>query len=135
MTVKQRLKNFVVVKREIEYLENKIKNMRDRQTSIRSSSNTEEVPSFGNCEDKLSESIASYLDLIDEYTVKLNKLYIEQKKIEKLIEHLTPTERLLIRARYIDGETMECVCGIIGYSWRQTNRIHSVALSKLEKMA
>ena len=134
MTVKQRLKNFIAIKREIEYLENKIRNMKDRQTSIRSSSNTEDVPAFGSC-DKLSESIASYLDLVDEYTVKLNKLYIEQKEIEKLIEPLTSTERLLMRARYVDGETMECVCGIIGYSWRQTNRIHSVALSKLEKMA
>ena len=84
MTVKQRLKNFMAFKREIDYLENKIINMRDRQTSIRSSSNVDDVPIGGCSSDKLSENVAAYLDLVNEYQEKLNKLYGEQKELETM---------------------------------------------------
>ena len=133
MNIRQKLNRYIPLMREIKYLENKIVNLRDRQTSIKSSCDTSEVQACSGNSDKIGSSVANLIDLESMYVSKIDSAMNELKEIEELINILTPTERLLVRAKYIDGEHIEAICGIIGYSYRQTLRIHNAALSKLER--
>lgn len=133
MDIRHKLNSYIPLVREIRYLENKIEAIRDRQTSIKSTSDVSEVQAPGVNSDKIGNSIAELIDLEDMYLSKIDKANAELKEIETLIEELTPTERLLIRAKYIDGEYLEAICGIIGYSYGQTKRIHNAALRKLDE--
>ncbi len=68
------------------------------------------------------------------YRQKLADLIEGQLKIEKAIEGLTPTERELMRLRYIDGEDWLEVAASIHYEWTQTHRIHARALNKIKDL-
>lgn len=65
------------------------------------------------------------------YDKKRKKLEDELLQIEQAIETLGPTERTLMRLRYIDGLSWQAICTRINYSWQQTHRIHARALIKL----
>ncbi|MBE6021666.1 MAG: hypothetical protein E7231_00370 [Cellulosilyticum sp.] len=133
MDIRHKLNSYRPLIREINYLERKIEAMRDRQTSIRSSSDVSEVQASGGNSDKIGNSVAALNDLEDMYLRKIEKANAELREIETLIDTLEPVERLLMRARYIDGEYFEHICGIIGYSYRQTMRIHKCAIRKLQQ--
>lgn len=68
------------------------------------------------------------------YQKKLQELVDMQIKIECLIEALNPTERELMRLRYIDGKDWIEVAATIHYEWTQTHRIHSRALAKIKNL-
>lgn len=72
--------------------------------------------------------------LRDLYRKKLEVLIEGQLKIENAIESLDPTERELIRLRYIDGEEWLDICATIHYEWTQTHRIHARALDKIKNL-
>ena len=65
------------------------------------------------------------------YRQKLQALVEGQLQIEKAIESLAPTERELMRLRYIDGADWTEVAATIHYEWTQTHRIHARALAKI----
>lgn len=133
MDIRRTLNSYRPLVREINYLEHKIETMRDRQTSIKSSSDVSEVQAPCGNSDKIGNSVSELIDLEQMYLDKIDKATKQLKVIEHMIDILTPTERLLIRARYVDGEYLEAVCGIIGYSYGQTKRIHNAALRKLSE--
>lgn len=81
--------------------------------------------------DPILQVVAQHVALLDLYQVKRAQLLDAQNRIEELIELLPSRERTLFRYRYIDGMEWEEVCDAIGYSWRQTHRIHDRALGKL----
>jgi len=68
------------------------------------------------------------------YVSKLEELVTAQLAIEKAIEALTPTERELIRLRYIDGLDWHRVAAGINYSDTQNSRLHARAVRKLKKL-
>ena len=68
------------------------------------------------------------------YREKLKALTECQINIEKAIESLTPTERELMRLRYIDGAEWTEVAETIHYEWTQTHRIHARALEKIKDL-
>lgn len=72
--------------------------------------------------------------LRDLYRKKLQVLIDGQLQIEKAIESLNPTERELMRLRYIDGADWTEVAATIHYEWTQTHRIHSKALNKIKNL-
>lgn len=72
--------------------------------------------------------------LRDLYREKLADLIDGQLKIEKAIESLNPTERELMRLRYIDGADWTEVAATINYEWAQTHRVHSRALAKIKNL-
>lgn len=72
--------------------------------------------------------------LHDLYRKKLQVLTEGQLKIEKAIEGLNPTERELMRLRYIDGAEWVDVAATIHYEWTQTHRIHAKALAKIKNL-
>ena len=72
--------------------------------------------------------------LRDLYREKLTALIDGQLRIEKAIEELNPTERELMRLRYIDGAEWVDVAETIHYEWTQTHRIHARALAKIKNL-
>lgn len=72
--------------------------------------------------------------LRDLYRTKLAELIEGQLKIEQAIESLNPTERELMRLRYIDGADWTEVAATIHYEWTQTHRIHARALAKIKNL-
>lgn len=72
--------------------------------------------------------------LRDLYRKKLQELIDGQLKIEEVIESLNPTERELMRLRYIDGADWTEVAATIHYEWTQTHRIHARALNKIKNL-
>ena len=72
--------------------------------------------------------------LMDVYQLKLENLVICQLKIERAIESLDPTERELIRMRYIDGAEWAEISDTLHYEWAQTHRIHARALTKITNL-
>ncbi len=72
--------------------------------------------------------------LRDNYREKLGSLIDGQLKIEAAIDSLNPTERELMRLRYIDGADWTEVAATIHYEWTQTHRIHAKALAKIKNL-
>ena len=72
--------------------------------------------------------------LRDLYRERLQVLIAGQLKIEQAIESLSPTERELMRLRYIDGADWTEVAATIHYEWTQTHRIHAKALTKMKNL-
>ena len=72
--------------------------------------------------------------LRDLYRKKLADLIDGQLRIEDAIDSLNPTERELMRLRYIDGADWLEVCDAINYEWAQTHRVHSRALNKIKNL-
>lgn len=70
-------------------------------------------------------------ELLGRYEALLSDLAAEQLAIEKAIENLEPTARMLMRYRYIDGRKWEEICLLMSYSWRQVHRLHAAALETL----
>ena len=70
-------------------------------------------------------------DLAALYRTKRQELAEQLRAMEEAMETLGPTERTLMRLRYIEGLSWQAVCMRIHYSWKQTHRIHKNALRKL----
>ena len=87
---------------------------------------------------QLSGAKKVYIDLlikfeecIEESNKKEIELYNKQLEIEKCINSLEPTERIIARSRYIEGKTFEQISVDLNYSWRHTIRIHGKILQKI----
>ena len=89
------------------------------------------APVTGNPQEDLA---IRHIELQERYRAKLEELAGEQLAIEKAIETLDQTQRLLMRYRYLEGLKWEEVCIKIGYSWTQTHEHHGRALQKLKEL-
>lgn len=72
--------------------------------------------------------------LLELYETKRSALIAMQQGIEEAIDRLDPTERLLIRARYIEGRSWTAIAQELYYSRSATFEIHDRAIEKLGKM-
>ena len=108
---KEQLRQYRSIKIEISQIERRI----------------EEIGSLGHDDDIVQP-------LRDLYREKLADLIRGQLQIEKAIESLNPTERELMRLRYIDGADWTEVAATIHYEWTQTHRIHARALAKIKNL-
>lgn len=129
---KERLRQYQQLKREKDMLEEKLEELESAMTSPRIQKldgMPQGQPQGGSLMDLLVEQ---HLALKNLYASKLRELNDTLLDIETAIESLTdPTERNLMRLRYIDGLRWEEVTVAIGYSWQQTHRIHARALERL----
>lgn len=129
---KERLREYRDLKREKEQIQQRLEAIEaglyyakpQRLTGMPSN------PSAGNA---MEDMAARHLELLDLYKERQKRLAEELQAIEEAIEGLESRERTLLRYYYIDGLTWEEVCVAVGYSWRQTHRIHAQALEKLRE--
>ena len=147
---KERLRGYLAVIREREQVRRKLQRVLDKIAEIEAnlySPKTQQLTGMpaapsrkgsaledmvANCDEELQEQKEEYTRLLRHYERLEAKLAAEQLAIEEAIESLEPTERTLLRCHYLEGKKWEDVCVEIGYSWRQTHRLHAEALKKLQ---
>lgn len=86
----------------------------------------------------LESRVVRYLDTVALYREKTADLTAALYAVETAIGSLdSPTERLIMRLRYIKGRSWPSVClalQALGYSERQVYRLHGSALMKLREV-
>jgi len=126
---KERLKEYIALKREIAQFEIELAELLDASAVNRSVLTG--LPNVGGLSDKTArfamESVRLYAILNSKKLKAVNLC----EEIENCIESLPALERTLMRERYILGKDWEEVCCSIGYSWRQTHRLHGKILKKI----
>lgn len=129
---KERLRGYRTLLQEKKTLEQQIETVEATllHPQIQKIKHTPAGPSGGNA---LEDLAAKHLELIDLYHAKLAEIAQELQAIETGIDTLPPTERVLLRLRYVHGLTWEEVCVDMSYSWRQVHRIHAKALEALRE--
>lgn len=128
---RERLWSYQHLCREIRQLEDQLAELESRITSPRTPKLSFLPHAKGNGY-ALESGMDRYADLVEVYKTKLELMYSERAAIEQASESLEPIERMVLRARYIEGRTWEDVAERINYSYAQTWRIHARALQKLE---
>lgn len=73
------------------------------------------------------------MELREWYRSKIHELVKEELAIEKAIEKLDPTSRMLMRHRYINGLSWEDICKVMHYSKSRIHEIHGAALQKIKE--
>lgn len=132
MDIKKRLKQIRDIKKEVAQLRQCIADIKENMDCIRSSSNIGLTPaSTGGKSDKVADLVCRLEEAEVNYMSKMLELQQEVAYIEGLIEGLDITERLLMRARYVEGMKWEEICCLINYEWAYTHRLHARALQKL----
>lgn len=128
---KDDLKEYTSIKRELKQIQFKLKELEERKTSIKSMviSNMNVQTSHNN--NSIEDLLIKIEECIEEYNKKEIELYNKQLEIEKCINSLEPTERIIARSRYIEGKTFEQISVDLNYSWRHTIRIHGKILQKI----
>lgn len=148
---KEELRGYLATKRERAQIQRRIEQTQDKIEEIegrlyapkaqqltgmpaapsRKGSALEDI--VAGCEEELLDQRSRYQQLLEHYMELGAKLAAQQLAIEKAIEALEPIERTLLRCHYLEGMRWEDVCVQIGYSWRQTHRLHAEALKKLKE--
>lgn len=94
-----------------------------------------EAPSQGSA---MENKVIRYLDTLALYREKIAEKASHLAAIEAALDSLeSPTERLIMRLRYISGNSWAYICGelrSLGYSERQVYRLHGFALMKLKEV-
>lgn len=129
---KAELQTYRWIKAEAHQLAAKIEVLRVQATSA-GTMNLSGMPPTGGQQDPVADAVARIDELREKYAALLKELVRRQEAIEAAIACLDGTERLLMRARYIDGMTWEHVAEYIAYSRPQAYVIHRRALRKLER--
>lgn len=131
---KERLRRYKAIKTEIRQIEDRLAEVEGSLYDPKGQQLTGMPfpPSrigSGSAQEQLADKT---MELRSRYREKLQELAAEQLAIEAAIESLEPTQRMLLRHRYIEGLTWEEVCVKMSYSWMQVHRIHSNALQRLQ---
>ena len=129
---KEELKSYIENKREIEIIKDKLMYLEEKKTSIKSMI-INDMPKVTNMEnDMIGNLLADIEDLINIYKEKELNPIKQQIKIEKAISNLEdPTDRNIVRLKYIDGHTWEKICVILNYSWNGIHKKHRKILEKI----
>lgn len=131
---KAELKKYIALKMEAETLKKQIDELEEDAKSL-SSVVIDGMPKGSSKGDTVGRLILRIERKREEYFKKFDEVLCSLHKIEKAIETLdNPTERCLMRKRYIEGKRWEDVCVEINHNWSHTHRIHANILKKIEKM-
>lgn len=131
MITKEELKNHYNLVREIQDLQEEIKQL---QSVSKTASAVQYGSAGGNTgnSDTIGAKLAKLNDLMEYYVLKVEESLEQRERIEKEIESLPVNERRLMRYRYIDGLDWVHVASKLNYSWRNMHRIHARILEKLK---
>lgn len=132
------LKEIQFLKLEAKYTEEKIQELKERRTSIKSTSDSSIAPGShvsNPNNDNCFNMINSINDLGKTLEKDLERMYKLENEITDKLTVLEPKKRLIIKLHYFEGEAIEYICGVVGYSFRHTRRLHKEALEELKKLA
>lgn len=128
---KDDLKEYTSIKRELKQIQFKLKELEERKTSIKSMVISDMNVQTSHNNNSIEDLLIKIEECIEKYNKKEIELYNKQLEIEKCINSLEPTERIIARSRYIEGKTFEQISVDLNYSWRHTIRIHGKILQKI----
>jgi len=129
--LKKRLKSYRAIQREREHLQKEIDRVEETLDGLKSPS-WDGMPHGSGVSDPVLQAVEQYDALLGRYRAQEAALATALVEVETLIAGLdNPTERDLLRYRYIDGLTWEEVCVAINYQWSRTHELHSIILEKL----
>ena len=128
---KDDLKEYTSIKRELKQIQFKLKELEERKTSIKSMVISDMNVQTSHNNNSIEDLLIKIEECIEEYNKKEIELYNKQLEIEKCINSLEPTERIIARSRYIEGKTFEQISVDLNYSWRHTIRILGKILQKI----
>ncbi|MBQ0037838.1 MAG: sigma-70 family RNA polymerase sigma factor [Clostridiales bacterium] len=130
---KERLRQYIALSKEAQQIKEQIEEINASMLSPKIQ-RINGVPSGGNFGGSVLETMVTRYDsLVAIYCEKMKIIAEEQKAIENAISTLNSNERIIMRARYIEGLPWDKVCEKICYSRRQVNRIHGIALLKIRE--
>lgn len=115
----------------------KLKSLEEQLKEIRESKSSAQGIAYSDMPKGTNQSdLSDYMVKVDKLLTKIEKIKKECLDIKLDIESRIADiedgiECDVLRNYYIKGMTWEEVCVAIGYSWRQTHRIHSRALRNL----
>lgn len=127
---KKELQELYWIKRNIQYLENKLIELESEATRVTTRLSLTPKGSGKNA-DKLSEVVCRIVTVQNQINDMLSQSYEFMARIERAIERLPPREGFLIRLRYLELKSWESICVEMNYQWAQVHRIHSDALKLL----
>ena len=128
---KEELKEYNILKIEVEQLEERIVFWKERTTSIKSQIISDMPQGGGEGNKGLLDILVNIEEAIEKYSKKIIKLIVKTYDIEETIESLDTVERVLMRYRYMDNLKMYEIARKLNYSERTVNSIHSEALQKI----
>ena len=127
---RQRLKDYLWIKNNIENMELEILNLEARATTV--------TPNFsygpvakGYMQDKTANLVAAIIDKRFLLLEQFEKLCRARAEIEESIAELPEREKYLMRARYLYDKPWEKIAEEMCYSLKQIHRIHSNALKDI----
>ena len=129
---KEELKSYIENKREIEIIKDKLMYLEEKKTSIKSLIIDDMPKGYNGDNDRISALLGEIEELINIYKEKELNLIKQHIKIEKAISNLEdPTDRNIVRLKYLDGHTWEKICVILNYSWNGIHKKHRKILEKI----
>lgn len=128
---KQELQQYGAIKREVEQIDEELARLKSSIMSARGQIITD-MPRASSPEgDSLSKGVIKMVELEHLYQDMRAALCDKQIEIERALKVLNPTERRLMRYRYIDGMTWEKIADKMHYSFREVFYKHKSALKKI----
>lgn len=127
---KEYLHSYKILCRKLESLEEQLQSLREVEQSAKIQS-ISDMPK-GSKQTDLSDIMVK-IEAVFTKIVRLKVECLERKlEIENRIADMEDgIEADILRKRYLEFKPWEQICVEIGYSWMQTHRLHSKALSKL----
>ena len=132
MNIIERLKAYRHLRGEVLQLQAQIEELESRITSPRTPKLSKMPKGRGGY--SIEDDVIRHTELVGRYREKVAALEAEQLTLEGYIDELEITERMVIRARYMQGLTWDETAMLVNYSYRQTWRIYARAIRKLEDM-
>ena len=118
----------------------KLKSLEDQLQSLRETEESAKIPSISDMPKAHNQTdLSDVMVRIEEVYTKIVRLRAEclEKKLEiesRIADMDDGIEADILRKRYLEFKSWEEICVELNYSWRQTHRLHSNALSNF-KMA
>ena len=129
---KEELQQYSSIEKELRIIEEKLKYLKEKKTSIKSMVISDMPKCTSNSNDAITDLLAEIEDVTILYTEKHLKLLKKLKEIEKELEKLeNPLERIVLRMVYIERKNFEEIAKYISYSYRTVRRLHKDGVKKI----
>lgn len=125
------LKKYIQLTKEAEELKKRAEYLEDEAKSVKAVV-INDMPKGNGAKSGICNIVVKIEQLRVEYLHKYDLALCELYKVERVIEELeNPTERMLMRKRYIEDKHWEDICVELNYCWKQIHRIHAKALNNI----
>ena len=132
MTAKEYLSEYRVCVTELKGIEESIRQLQERATSITVSADGERVQSSGD-KDKIGNLVSTIADMQSDRYDCMAETLKKMDEIEKAIDKVDNERyREILRLRYISLKKWEEIAVTTGYDLRWVHRMHGRALQSIE---